>query len=458
MKIPKHSISSNASAFPLIRFEKDSQLTAFAGIQIFVELFRSLQLKERFAKCCSHLDSNTQYPPSAIVLLLVTHIILGFSRLRQVECYRQDPLVARFLGLNVIPSAPTLSRMLASMDSLTADRLVEQIESMVIARLRQLALAVVTVDFDGSITTTNGHAEGTAVGFNPKKKGQRSYYPLFATVAQLGQVLSVLHRSGNVHDSHQAKDFIIRVIGLVREALPNVTIEVRADSAFYSEELLAAFEKLGVQYTVSAPFERYPNLKSQIEGRKRWRRVDNEFSGFDQKWKADCWPAKRRFVFIKKRVKKQQKGPIQLDLFIPHEAGYEFTAIVTNKPGSIKDTALFHHGRGTQEKIFGELKNGTRIDYLPCKKEAGNRVYMLCNILAYNLTRELQIQNAAPEREPGKKRACLWIIESLSTLRDRVIRKAGRLTRPAGRLTLTIPGDHSLRAVISRFLPSTAIS
>jgi hypothetical protein len=152
MKIPKHSISSNASAFPLIRFEKDSQLTAFAGIQIFVELFRSLQLKERFAKCCSHLDSNTQYPPSAIVLLLVTHIILGFSRLRQVECYRQDPLVARFLGLNVIPSAPTLSRMLASMDSLTADRLVEQIESMVIARLRQLALAVVTVDFDGSIT------------------------------------------------------------------------------------------------------------------------------------------------------------------------------------------------------------------------------------------------------------------------------------------------------------------
>ena len=72
---------------------------------------------------------------------------------------------------------------------------------MVLDRLKNVALARVTLDFDGSVIGTGRFAEGSAVGFNKKKKGQRSYYPLFCTVAQTGQVLNILHRSGNVHDS-----------------------------------------------------------------------------------------------------------------------------------------------------------------------------------------------------------------------------------------------------------------
>ena len=70
-------------------------------------------------------------------------------------------------------------------------------------------------------------AEGTAVGFNKKKKGQRSYYPLFCTVAQTGQVFNVLHRSGNVHDSNGAEAFILLCIKQVQAALPGIIIEVR---------------------------------------------------------------------------------------------------------------------------------------------------------------------------------------------------------------------------------------
>ncbi|MDB4491851.1 transposase, partial [bacterium] len=284
---------------------------------------------------------------------MIVHIILRYSRLRDVQCYQNDPLVLQFLGMGSIPSASTVSRMLFNMDAPSVDKLVELIQGLVIERLRLLNLKRITIDFDGSVLTTNGHAEETAVGFNPKKKGQRSYYPLFATVAQLDQVLSVLHRSGNVHDSHNAKDFITRVVELVRKALPNAVIEVRADSAFYSEELLFNLERLQAQCTVSVSFESYANLKKVVESRKRWRRVDKEFSGFDRNWKADSWPKERRFIFVKKKVKKQQKGPIQLDLFVRHEERHEFKAIVTNKNKSIKSIVLFHHGRGSQEKIFG---------------------------------------------------------------------------------------------------------
>jgi hypothetical protein len=38
-----------------------------------------------------------------------------------------------------------------------------------------LQLPRVTLDFDGSVQSTTRWAEGTAVGFNKKKKGARSY-------------------------------------------------------------------------------------------------------------------------------------------------------------------------------------------------------------------------------------------------------------------------------------------
>ncbi|MGH8611610.1 MAG: transposase [Gammaproteobacteria bacterium] len=121
--------------------------------------------------------------------------------------------------------------------------------------------------------TTCSPVEGTAVGFNRKKKGQRSYYPLFGTVAQTGQVLDVLHRSGNVHDSHGAQDFMLEAIATVRAALPRGSIEVRMDSAFFSDEIIASLDAQGVDYTVSVPFDRFAELKERVEVRRWWWQI-----------------------------------------------------------------------------------------------------------------------------------------------------------------------------------------
>jgi hypothetical protein len=49
--------------------------------------------------------------------------------------------------------------------------------------LKKLRLRHVTLDFDGSAFSSRRWPEGTAVGYNKKRKGERSYYPLFCTVA-----------------------------------------------------------------------------------------------------------------------------------------------------------------------------------------------------------------------------------------------------------------------------------
>jgi hypothetical protein len=97
---------------------------------------------------------------------------------------------------------------------------------LVIERLRQERFEKLTIDFDGSVQSTKGHAEGTAVGSNKVKKGARSYYDLFATVAQTSQFFDRLHRPGNVHDSNGAVDFIARMLNRLKTELPDVALDL----------------------------------------------------------------------------------------------------------------------------------------------------------------------------------------------------------------------------------------
>jgi hypothetical protein len=80
-----------------------------------------------------------------------------------------------------------------------------------------------------------------------------------------------------------------------------------------------------------------------------------------------------------------------LDLFVPHEEGYAFKVIVTNKQIKAKKVLMFHNGRADQEGLFGELKSQVQMDYIPVRRLGGNQFYNLAAILAHNLTREIQM-------------------------------------------------------------------
>jgi hypothetical protein len=385
------------------------------------------------------------YSRATLFLQLVLHLLLGYRELRDNRYYRDDPLVKRLLGLRCLPDVATLSRMLKEADAKSVENLRRLLRELVFERLLCLALPRITLDFDGSVLSTMRHAEGTAVGFNKKKKGARSYYPLFCTIAQTGQVLDFLHRSGNVHDSHGAKEFILTCIQAVRTALPGVVIEVRMDSAFFSDEIVSTLDEAGIEFTVSVPFERFVELKRKIEGHRRWRRLGGSVSYFEESWKPQVWDRRFRFLFIRTLAKRQQKGPIQLDLFLPYEYGYEFKVVVTNKTILPRKVVVFHEGRGSQEGIFGELKTYCQMGYVPVRKWLGNQAYLLAGLLAHNLLRELQMMTSAPCRRTTEKRTPLWAFQQLHTFRAGLIQRAGRLTRPHGKLTLTISAAHWIK-------------
>ena len=381
MKLSKAQVRGKATLGMEIRFETQN-LTSYSGLILFQHFFSLIGLKERLWRCFRHLKANPIYGHHVMVMLLVVHLIIGHRRLPDLDYYRDDELVKRVLGLKRLPDVSTVSRSLSSADERSVGNVRAESTTVVLERLETEGLASVTLDFDGSVLSTGRHAEGTAVGFNKTKKGARS--------------------------------------------------------AFFNQGIVERLHSLGVTFSVSVPFERFAELKAMIEGRQRWRLMAGGLGYFQSRWKPKSWNTRYRFIFIRKHVRRQNKAPIQLDLFEPVEYGCEFKVIVTNKRISPRKVILFHEGRGSQEGIFAELKTHCQMGYVPTKTRVGNQLYMFAGILAHNLTRELQMRINPREHRTAAKRAALWCFREIETLRRTLIQRAGRIIRPAGTLILSM--------------------
>jgi len=444
VRCSRAQVERRVHAIPEVEFE-DDRLSSASGLVLFQGLFRRLGLRSRLRICFSHVRRTTSFSSVHVVLLLVVHVLLGYRKLREMEYYRDDPMVLRLLGLTRLPDVSTMSRRLGSLDRESCRQVGRLSGELVLERLAEEGFGRVTLDFDGSVFSTRREAEGTAVGFNRKRKGARSYYPLFCTVAQTGQVLDVRHRSGNVHDFNGAPEFIEACVRRVQGTCGGTRVEARMDAAFFSQEAADLLERLKVEYSISVPFGGSPALKDVIEERQRWRRIDDTWSYFELRWRSVRWKKRRRFVVYRQRIRRQRKGALQLDLYEPVSWTYQFKVVVTNRKVKAAQLLRFHNGRGAQEGVFGEVKDLCQLSYIPSRSWSGNQMYMQAGILAHNLTRELQMQIRSRDRALSPQRTAMWRFEKLSTIRHLMICRAGRLINRAGRLVLRMSANQAVR-------------
>ena len=203
------------------------------------------------------------------------------------------------------------------------------------------------------------------------------------------------------------------VLKIYALSLNGTIFESRMDSAFFSKKVMSVFDYSNVKFTASVPFERLTELKGKIEQRKRWRRIDKEWSYFETNWKPKSWDTNYRFIFTRRKTRKQHKGPIQLDLFEPRDFNYDYKVIVTNKGEAAKAVILFHNGRGSQEAIFGDAKGNCGLNVIPTRRLAGNQVYTLCSMMAHNLSRkEIQMISAPVALSRAAQTPCSMEIQN----------------------------------------------
>jgi hypothetical protein len=123
----------------------------------------------------------------------------------------------------------------------------------------------VTIDVDSSIVETYGLDKQGGAKFTYNHV--RGYHPLFSVIAGTGDVVHCRLRGGNAHSGRGAASFLCETFGRVRAAGATGPLVLRADSGFYSHQVVDACGKAGVAFSVTAKL--YKGLHSP---RRRHRR------------------------------------------------------------------------------------------------------------------------------------------------------------------------------------------
>jgi hypothetical protein len=139
VKSSKAEIQAKYHKIPVILFE-DQKLTFFSGLLIFQVLFSQLRLKDRLKECFEHLKVSPIFGRHLVVLLLIVHLVIDFRRLREIDHYRDDPLVLRLMGLRRLPDVSTISRALCQMEAERVEKVRELSTAMVIEGLKRESL------------------------------------------------------------------------------------------------------------------------------------------------------------------------------------------------------------------------------------------------------------------------------------------------------------------------------
>jgi len=172
-----------------VTFDEQS-VTRFGGLASLQRWLAETGFKERLRRSLRGLADTTAFDYPHLVLVLILHYLLGWRRLSELDHDRDDPMLARTVRLQRLPSMSALS-CLDQAPAAIVDRLRGFVRDGVVERIRASGLRSITLDFDGTVQSTQRRAESSAVGYNSQHKGEHSYYPLLCTVSQLGEVIDV---------------------------------------------------------------------------------------------------------------------------------------------------------------------------------------------------------------------------------------------------------------------------
>jgi hypothetical protein len=109
----------------------------------------------------------------------------------------------------------------------------------------------VTIDLDSTICEVYGKLKhGAAYGYT-KVLG---YHPLLATWAETGDVLHARLRKGSSQRGHNR--FVQELIARVRSCGATGPLTLRADSGFFSWDIIDTLTRLGVGYSITVKLNR----------------------------------------------------------------------------------------------------------------------------------------------------------------------------------------------------------
>jgi hypothetical protein len=215
-------------------FEK-SGLTRFGGLSLFQAFCHAFAIRHFLQLSVRWPDYDYRdYHPADLFLAHVFCIVGGIGRVENTQCLIHNGLIPPLLGLAEFPHRDTLRSFLLrfgarELRSLQAAH--DKLRAELFQRLGLLYSA--TVDADTTTLVTYGSQEGVARGYIPKRAhGQPSYAPILSSEGRSGLSLGMELRSGNVHSSVGAGDFLNHILHKLPSSIAASRTRLRLDGAF----------------------------------------------------------------------------------------------------------------------------------------------------------------------------------------------------------------------------------
>jgi hypothetical protein len=303
MRYKKRSLIARRNKILPIRFIRQD-MTTYAGLTLIDHYLRLYRIHSRLKQAVKSYGFKGDYGIGDILFLLLIMVLIGAERLQHIGYLKTDPLFCRVVRLTRIPHRTKLSTVLKQFTSDSLKTLAELNSELVIEKLNELGLNEITIDLDGTVISTKGHPSWAFKGYNPIKKGAKSYCPLTAHIGETGHFLSILNRPGNVHDSNRA----LFVIQAIQRQLSGFSIRFRADSAFCVPEVINYLLKKQVGFAIKAPFWKLLNLKTAAQQRQRWFKINKKWSYFWVKQPIDSIEHEHYVMILRKKILRKSWG------------------------------------------------------------------------------------------------------------------------------------------------------
>ena len=403
----------------------DQRLVANAGLLLPITLAHHLGLGELVDRHVHLGDAPGRANAGDKMLTLVASALAGGDCIDDADVLRAGE-TERVLGC-VVKAPSTLGTFLRSFrwgHTRQLDRVSREVLAQAWAFGAGPGDEPLTIDLDSTICETYGLSKEGARhhGYT----GQRGYHPLLAVAEGTGEVLMCRLRKGRANTARGAANFLRETVSRVRHAGATGSLTMRADSGFYTHDMVAACRDKKVRYSITV--RQHPQLRNLIDAipEADWTLIPYWMEGGADVAETIYTPfaSDPDAVPVRLIVRRVQPTPgSQLALI----ANYSYHAFITDREGDTLDLEADHRRHAEIENAIRDLKYGVGLNHLPSGRFPTNAAWLAVQVMAHNLARwTARIGMGEP-------------VITTKTLRWRFFSLAGRLTRKARRLTLHLP-------------------
>ena len=380
------------------------------------------------------------------VAALVAGMIAGADSIEDMGLLRHGGMGRLFTGLYAPSTLGSFLRAFAFGHVRQLDAVAARLVADLAARAPLLTGVdqIAYLDVDDTIRATYGYAkQGAGYGYSGVK-GLNALLAALSTPASAPVIVATRLRKGSANSARGAARLVADALKTSRACGASGLLVVRADSAFYGRDVIAAIGRAKARFSITARQDVAVRRAIASIGEDAWTTIRYPHAVFDEQlsqWLSDAEVAEVPFTaftsrgtkhavtarLIVRRVRDQnpehQVPDGQGELF----PAWRHHAVFTNSPLVMLQAEADHRRHAIIEQVIADLKNGP-LAHLPSGRFNANGAWLVLAAIAFNLT-----------RAAGALASRLHSRAATATIRRQLINVPARAVRSARRIHLRLP-------------------